>query len=110
MGTGAQSRRNAVRQLPFERHAATPAPVCARFAIDATRVLERTAFPARYRDARSPGRWQPNVLRVRSPALAAICAAPGNPALLAIQEARVDRPVWVGALPFWDPAVSGRYT
>jgi hypothetical protein len=59
---------------------------------------------------RAPGRWQPNVLRVRSPALAAICAAPGNPALLAIQEARVDRPVWVGALPFWDPAVSGRYT
>jgi hypothetical protein len=59
---------------------------------------------------RTRGRWQPNVLRVRPPALAARCAAPGNPALLAIREARVDRPVWVGALACWDPAVSRRYT
>ena len=108
-GTGAQSRRNAVRQLRFEGTRRRRRP-CARFAIGATRVLERTAFPARYRDARSPGRWQPNVLRVRPPALAARCAAPGNPALLAIREARVDRPVWVGALACWDPAVSRRYT
>ena len=108
-GTGAQSRRNAVRQLRFEGMRRRRR-LCARGSLS-TRPECSSAQHSRLATAtRAPGRWQPNVLRVRSPALAAICAAPGNPALLAIQEARVDRPVWVGALPFWDPAVSGRYT
>jgi hypothetical protein len=41
-----------VRQFPFEGMRRRRR-LCARFAIDATRVLERTAFPARYRDAGS---------------------------------------------------------
>ena len=51
-GAGAQRRRNAVRQLLCEGMRRRWRP-CARFASGATRVFERTAFPARYRDARS---------------------------------------------------------
>jgi len=78
---------------------------------DATRVLERTASPARYRDARSRSLAAQRSARQIACVGCATCAAPGNPALSAIQGARVDdRPVRVGASPCWDPAVSGRYT
>ena len=108
-GTGAQSRCNAVRQLPFEGMRRRRRP-CARGSLSARPECSSAQHSRLATATRAPGRWQPNVLRVRLPALAARCAAAGNPALLAIREARVDRPVWVGALACWDPAVSGRYT